>query len=191
MNIGYKRVSTKDQSTDRQLHGIALDMPPFVDYITGSTMDRPELAICLRSLRDGDILHVHSVDRLARKLVDALEIIKQVLAANATIIIYSPYLRFSGDKSDPYAMFQLSLFASIAELERSMMHERQREGIARVKATGTKSGKPFGKTPLDLSLAPKVLSLHRQGMSNRMIALELKLSRPSIAKLLTHATQAI
>lgn len=184
MHLGYKRVSTKDQNTDRQLHGIHLDKEPFIDYISGKSLDRPSLELCLLTLREGDILHVHSADRLARKLTDALHIIERVLKANATIIIYSPRLEFSSGQSNPYSMFQLQLFSSIAELERGMMHERQREGIARVKITGTKSGKPFGKTPLDMGRRDEAITLMHQGLSNRKIAIEMKLSRPSIAKLL-------
>jgi DNA invertase Pin-like site-specific DNA recombinase len=183
MNIGYKRVSSADQNPGRQLVGIDIDKE-FIDYASGATKDRPQLELCLLTLRDGDTLHVHSVDRLARSLVDAVSIIQQVLCVGATIIIYSPHLRFSGDKSDPYATFQLQLFASIAELERSMIRQRQAEGTARAKAHGTRSGKPWGKPPLDMSLAPQAEALYKQGRSIRSIASEMSLSRSSITKLL-------
>lgn len=184
MHLGYKRVSTKDQNTDRQLQGIHLDKEPFIDYISGAKLDRPNLELCLLTLREGDVLHVHSADRLARKLTDALHIIERVLKAGATIIIYSPRLEFTGNTSNPYSLFQLQLFSSVAELERGLMRERQREGIARVKITGTKSGRPFGKPPLDMTRRDEALRLRSEGLSNRKIALEMKLSRPSIAKLL-------
>lgn len=184
MHIGYKRVSTEDQSTERQLHGIKLDRPAFEDYVSGATRDRPQLELCLLTLREGDVLHVHSVDRLARSLIDAITIIEQVLKANATIIIYSPRLEFSADKSNPYNTFQLQLFASIAQLERAMMKERQREGIARAKVKGTRSGKPFGNQPLDMTRRDEALAHKEQGLSNRKIAVLMGLSRPSIAKLL-------
>lgn len=185
MHIGYKRVSTEDQSTERQLHGIHLDRPAFEDYVSGATRDRPQLELCLLTLREGDVLHVHSVDRLARSLIDAITIIEQVLKANATIIIYSPRLEFSADKSNPYNTFQLQLFASIAQLERAMMRERQREGISRAKINGTRSGKPFGNQPLDMTRRDEALAYKEQGLSNRKIALEMNLSRPSISKLLS------
>jgi DNA invertase Pin-like site-specific DNA recombinase len=185
MNIGYKRVSTGDQSTERQLHGIHLDRPAFEDYVSGATKDRPQLELCLLTLREGDILHVHSVDRLARSLIDAISIIEQVLKANATIIIYSPRLEFSADKSNPYNTFQLQLFASIAQLERAMMRERQREGIARAKVNGTKSGKPWGNQPLDMTRRAEAIELSKQGMNISQISKAMKLSRPSISKLLS------
>lgn len=184
MNIGYKRVSTKDQSTDRQLFGIQLDREAFTDHITGTKLQRPELDICLQTLREGDTLHVHAVDRLARSLVDAITIIRKVLDVGASIIIYSPRLDFIGGKDNPYAMFQLSLFASIAELERHMMRERQREGIARCKETGTKSGRPWGNQPLNMTRRDEAIEYCKQGMNISQIARAMKLSRPSISKLL-------
>lgn len=183
MNIGYKRVSTVEQNADRQLTGIELDRI-YEDYISGSKIARPELDRCLDMLREGDTVHVHTVDRLARSLIDAISIIERVLKAGASIIIYSPRLEFKTDTKNIYADFQLRLFASIAELERGMMRERQREGIERVKRTGTKSGKPFGNQPLDMTRRNEAITYKQQGLSNRQIALVMKLSRPSIAKLL-------
>ena len=185
MNIGYKRVSTSDQSNDRQLAGVALDRPAYEDKVSGATRDRPQLDLCLQVLREGDVLHVHSVDRLARSLIDALYIIDRVLEVGASIIIYSPRLEFTGDKSNPYATFQLQLFASIAQLERAMMHERQREGIQRAKLQGTKSGKPWGKKPLDMSRRGEAIELSKSGLNISQIAKAMKLSRPSISKLLS------
>lgn len=185
MNIGYKRVSTVDQSNDRQLAGIQLDKPAFEDKCSGATKDRPQLKLCLLTLREGDILHVHSVDRLARSLIDAVSIIREVLSVGASIIIYSPRLEFKSGNDNPYATFQLHLFASIAELERGMIRERQREGTARAKLNGTRSGKPWGTQPLDMTRRNEAISLRSTGMSKRQIALTMKLSRPSIDKLLS------
>ena len=67
--IGYIRVSTIDQNTDRQLHGIELDKV-FEDKCSGKDTNRPQLKACLEYLRDGDTLVVHSIDRLARSLRD-------------------------------------------------------------------------------------------------------------------------
>ena len=184
MNIGYKRVSTEDQSNDRQLAGIQLDKPAFEDKASGATKDRPQLQLCLLTLREGDVLHVHSVDRLARSLLDAISIIEQVLSVGASIIIYSPRLEFKTGKDNPYATFQLQLFASIAQLERAMIRERQREGTARAKLHGTKSGKPWGTQPLDMSRSQEAIALCDQGHNISTIAKTMGLSRGSIYKLL-------
>lgn len=184
MNIGYKRVSTKDQLTDRQLIDILLDRV-YEDKISGATMDRPRLAACIEALREGDILHVHSVDRLARSLVDALTIIEQVIQAGAKIIFHAERLEFSSDKSNPYHTFVLQIFASIAQLERGMSKQRQREGIDRAKDRGTRSGKPFGNQPLDMTLRDKAIEHSKSGLNISQIAKHMKLSRGSIYKLLT------
>lgn len=183
MNIGYMRVSTAEQSTARQLAGIKLDRV-YEDHMSGATKDRPELKRCLDALREGDTLHVHAVDRLSRSMRDLLDIVDVVLKAKANLIIYSPRLEFSSQHEDFLQTFQLKLFAIIGELERSMMRQRQKEGIAQAKSKGTKSGKPFGQIPLDMSRRDEAIALHNQGLSNRKIALQMNLSRPSIAKLL-------
>ena len=78
-NIGYVRVSSTDQNTDRQLDGVALD-EMFTDKVSGATTDRPELQAMLRHIRKGDVLHVHSIDRLARSLEDLLSLVKGLIA---------------------------------------------------------------------------------------------------------------
>ena len=183
MNIGYIRVSTKDQSTARQLAGIELERV-YEDKASGATKDRPELKRCLDALREGDTLHVHAVDRLSRSLRDLLDIVDRVLQAKASLIIYSPRLQFTYEQDDYLQTFQLKLFGIIGELERSMSKQRQREGIERAKELGTRSGKPFGNQPLDMTRRDEALALRDQGLSNRKIAIQMKLSRPSIAKLL-------
>lgn len=183
MNIGYKRVSTVEQVTTRQLHDVQLDKV-YEDKASGATKDRPNLNRCLDALREGDTLHVHSVDRLARSLSDALNIIEQVMQAGAKIVFHAERLEFSADKSNPYHTFILHQFASIAELERAISKKRQREGLDRIIETGTKTGKPIGKPPLDLALSKKAKLLKLQGDSVTDIALRLKISRPSVYKLL-------
>ena len=72
-DIGYIRVSTHDQNTARQLDGVHLDKV-FEEHASGKNADRPVLQACLEYVRDGDVLHVHSIDRLARNLRDLLGI---------------------------------------------------------------------------------------------------------------------
>lgn len=184
MNIGYKRVSTVDQSTARQLDGVALDRI-YEDHASGATKDRPELKRCLDALRKGDTLHVHAVDRLSRSMRDLIDIVEQVLKCEASIIIYSPKLEFSSKEDNHFQTFQLQLFASIAQLERAISRERQREGITIAKSRGTRSGKPFGNQPLDMSRADEAVKLKLEGMSISAISKQMKLSRPSISKLLS------
>lgn len=185
MHIGYKRVSTSDQSTARQLVNIELQRV-YEDKASGATKDRPELKRCLDALREGDTLHVHSVDRLSRSMRDLIDIVEQVLKAGASIIIYSPRLEFSSREDNHFQTFQLQLFASIAQLERAITRERQKEGISIAKKRGTKSGKPFGNQPLNIdTLRPIAIEHSKQGMNISQIARAMNLSRPSISKLLS------
>lgn len=190
MHIGYKRVSTADQTTARQLAGIELDRV-YEDKQSGATKDRPELKRCLDALREGDTLHVHAVDRLSRSMRDLLDIVDVILKAKANLIIYSPRLEFSSQREDYLQTFQLQLFGIIGQLERSMSRQRQLEGIAHAKNNGTRSGKPFGKQPLDPNLKPQAISLCDQGLNISGIAKELKISRASVYKLLQGHTKQI
>lgn len=190
MHIGYKRVSTADQTTARQLVDVTLNRV-YEDHASGATKDRPELIRCLDALRKGDTLHVHAVDRLSRSMRDLIDIVEQVLKAEASIIIYSPRLEFSTNENNHFQTFQLQLFASIAQLERAMSRERQREGIAQARIKGTKSGKPFGKQPLDISLKPKAIAMFQAGINITHIAKDLGISRGSVYNLLQGQTKTV
>lgn len=185
MHIGYKRVSTGDQSTARQLIGIELQRI-YEDKASGATKDRPELKRCLDALREGDTMHVHTIDRLSRSMRDLIDIVDVVLKAKANLIIYSPRMDITSREDNYMQEFQLHLWGMIAQLERSMSRQRQREGIAQAKLNGTKTGKPFGNQPLDLdTLRPIAIEHSKSGMNISQIARAMKLSRPSISKLLS------
>lgn len=190
MNIGYKRVSTAEQSTARQLVGIECERI-YEDYASGATRDRPELQRCLDALRKGDTLHVHAVDRISRSMRDLIDIVEQVLRAEASIIIYSPRLEFSSNENNHFQTFQLQLFASIAQLERAMSRQRQREGIDQAKIKGTRSGKPFGQVPLAPDLKPKAIDMFNQGDTITHIAKALGISRGSVYNLLKGQTKVV
>ena len=85
--IGYIRVSSTDQNTARQLDGFHLDKI-FTDRCSGKDMSRPQLAACLDYLRDGDTLHVHSIDRLTRSLQDLLAILEDMADRNVIFRIF-------------------------------------------------------------------------------------------------------
>lgn len=183
MHIGYKRVSTSDQSTGRQLVGIECERV-YEDKASGANKDRPELKRCLDALREGDTLHVHSVDRLSRSMRDLLDIVDVVLKSKANLIIYSPRLEFSSQSEDYLQTFQLQLFGIVGQLERAMCRQRQREGIAHARTNGTKTGKPFGNQPLDMGRRDEAINFSKQGMNITQIAKAMDLSRASIYKLL-------
>lgn len=138
-NVGYIRVSTTDQNTERQLDGVQLNKV-FTDKVSGATTDRPELQNMLEYVREGDVIHVHSIDRLARSLVDLLALVQSLTAKGVHVRFNKENLLFTGE-SNPTQSLMLSIMGSVAEFERAMIRERQREGIAKAKEKGVYKGR--------------------------------------------------
>ena len=187
--VGYKRVSSCDQTNARQLADLSLDVI-FEDKITGSVKHRPELDRCIQHCRLGDTLHIHSIDRLARSLVHLLEILERLLAKGVRIQFHKENLLFEG-ADNPTSKLILHVMGAVAEWERTMIKERQREGIAQARVNGTKSGKPFGKQPLDPKLKPQAITLCDDGLNISQIAKSLNISRASVYKLLEGHTKQV
>lgn len=142
--IGYQRVSTAEQNTDRQLDGVELDKM-FTDKASGKNTDRPELARAVDYVRDGDTLVVHSMDRLARNLDDLRRLVRELTGQGVKVEFVKESLTFAGDDS-PMNTLLLSMLGAVAEFERSMILERQREGIAIAKAAGKYKGRKASLT---------------------------------------------
>ncbi len=138
--IGYQRVSALDQNTDRQLDGVELDKV-FTDKASGKDTNRPELARAIDYAREDDTLVVHSMDRLARNLEDLRRIVRELTGQGVKVeFVERESLTFAGDDS-PMNTLLLSMLGAVAEFERSMILERQREGIALAKAAGKYKGR--------------------------------------------------
>jgi DNA invertase Pin-like site-specific DNA recombinase len=137
--IGYTRVSTLDQQTDRQLEGIAVDRM-FTDKASGKDTRRPALDDLLDFVREGDTVVVHSMDRLARNLDDLRHLVKQLTQRGVRIEFIKESLTFTGEDS-PMANLMLSVMGAFAEFERALIRERQREGIALAKKRGVYRGR--------------------------------------------------
>lgn len=144
--IAYKRVSSIDQNTSRQLEGMTFDKI-FEDKLSGKSKDRPQLEAMLQYVREGDHIYVHSMDRLARNLKDLLDIVNQVTDKGCSIHFVSQSLEFSKKDSNPTAKLMLQILGSIYEFELQLIHERQREGIEIAKKNGRyKTGRPIKMT---------------------------------------------
>jgi DNA invertase Pin-like site-specific DNA recombinase len=141
MRLGYLRVSTVDQNTTRQLDGIPVDKI-FEDHASGKDTNRPQLQAALEWAREGDTLVVHSMDRLARNLGDLLRIVADLTNRKVKVEFVKEGLTFTGEDS-PMATLMLSIMGAVASFERSMILERQREGVALAK----KAGKYHGRAP--------------------------------------------
>lgn len=174
-NIGYVRVSSTDQNTARQLDGVTLDKT-FEDKASGKDTSRPGLQQALEYLRDGDCLHVHSMDRLARSLADLLALVKQLTARGVAVQFHKEALTFTGEPN-PMQDLQLAVMGAVAEFERSMILERQKEGIAAAKA----AGKHLGRAPkLSPEQAEQVRTRANAGEDKTSLAKEFGISRASV-----------
>ena len=174
-NVGYVRVSTADQNTARQLDGVTLDRI-YEDKASGKDTSRPKLAECLSFLRDGDVLHVHSMDRLARNLEDLRRMVRELTARGVQVKFHKENLVFSGEAS-PMANLLLSMLGAVAEFERALILERQREGIAIAKAAGKYKGR---KLALDADQAAALRSRVAAGEAKAALAREFGITRPTL-----------
>src|SRR5258708_4376311 len=96
--IGYVRVSSVDQNTVRQLDGIEVEKK-YIDKASGKDTNRPQLQAALDYLRDGDVLVVHSMDRLARNISDLLHTVDSLNRRGVMVEFVKESLNFTGDDS--------------------------------------------------------------------------------------------
>lgn len=140
MDIGYVRVSSISQNTERQLDGMTLEKI-FEDKCSGSTTERPQLKQCIDFVREGDVLHVHSIDRLARNLEDLLSLIREINQKGVVLKFQKEGMTFAPSGDNPIQKLQLQVMGAVAEFERKLILERQKEGIALAKAKGRYKGR--------------------------------------------------
>jgi len=138
-DVAYRRVSSTDQKTDRQLEGLTF-YKVFEDKASGKDTDRPQLRACLDCVREGDTLHVHSIDRLCRNLADLQKVVTDLNAKGVVIHFHKENLIFTG-KNDPMNTLMMQMLGAVSEFERALIRERQREGIAAAKEKGKHLGR--------------------------------------------------
>jgi DNA invertase Pin-like site-specific DNA recombinase len=178
--IGYKRVSTLDQDTARQLEGILLD-EVFEDKASGkTTAQRPALEAMLKHLRKGDVVFCHSLDRLARNLDDLRRLVLGLTTRGVRVEFVKEGLSFNGDDS-PLSTLLLSVMGAFAEFERSLILERQREGIALAKMKGVYKGR---KPTLAPDRAEELRGRAASGEQKAALAREFKVSRETLYRYL-------
>lgn len=138
--IGYRRVSTLVQNTERQLDGVTVD-EMFEDKLSGKDINRPALQDMMKHARKGDTVVVHSLDRLGRNIDDLREIVKQLVSKGVTVKFCSENLVFSADSNNIFSELMLNMLASFAQFERALSKERQKEGVQLAKAKGVYKGR--------------------------------------------------
>lgn len=182
-DVGYVRVSTVIQNSARQLDGIKLHKV-FEDKASGRNTDRPQLAACLAHLREGDVLHVHSMDRLCRNLDDLRRIVKELTNRGIVVRFHKEGLSFTGEDS-PMSNLLLSMLGAVAEFERSIIRERQKEGISLARLAGKYRGRKPALSPDRV----KELTLRAAaGEKKTALAREFGVSRETVYTYLNHLT---
>jgi DNA invertase Pin-like site-specific DNA recombinase len=182
MKLGYARTSTTDQEAglaaqERDLRAVNIDKL-FSEEIS-SIGPRPQLEAALDYLRDGDTLIVTKLDRLARSVADLCSIVKRIETKGASLRILAMNL----DTTTPTGKLTLNIIGSVAQFEREIMLERQREGIAKAKA----EGKYKGREPTARAKTEDVLRLASEGMPKAKIAKELAIGIASVWRILASA----
>lgn len=143
--IGYVRVSTVDQNTARQevlMKELGVEKI-YIDKVSGKNKDRKQLTEMLNYIREGDIVIVESISRIARNTKDLLEIVEQFKSKGVEFVSKKEAI----DTNTPAGKFMLTVFGAIAELERGYILDRQKEGIAIAK----KEGKYKGRKPISVN----------------------------------------
>lgn len=173
--VGYVRVSSLDQNTARQLDGVQLDKT-FTDKASGKDTNRPQLQAALDYLREGDKLIVHSLDRLARNLDDLRKIVYNLTNKGVVVEFVKEHLIFTSDDS-AMGRLLLSVMGAFAEFERSLIKERQREGIALAKNKGVYKGR---KPSLSDERAEEMRQRVADGEPKAALAREYRISRETL-----------
>ncbi|WP_404925114.1 recombinase family protein [Mesorhizobium sp. ORM16] len=182
--VGYARTSTTDQKAglEAQLRDLSAAgcTKVFREELSSVADTRPQLEAALDWVREGDTLLVTKLDRLARSVADLVAITEALRAKGVGLRILAMNL----DTTTPTGKLMLNLLGSIAEFERELMLERQREGIAKAKA----EGKYVGRQPTARRQAGEVLRLKAEGKSAGDIVVALGISRASVFRILAEAS---
>ena len=176
MKVGYVRVSTLDQNTDRQLADEQLEKV-FTDKVSGKDMaNREQLTAMIDFVRIDDVVVVHSMDRLARNLDDLKHIVNKLTTKGVAVQFKKEGLTFTGD-DNAMSKLLLNVMGAFAEFERSLIRERQAEGIAAAKKRGAYKGRRKKLTAEQVSeLRAQVASGH----AKTKIARDFKISRETV-----------
>ena len=187
----YCRVSTSDQSCDRQRRDL-MEYAARADYqlvgifeeqASGAKCDRTQrnLVMDLVQARQVDVVLCTELSRWGRSTSDVVSTVEALSGRGASLICLKG-LDF--DLATAHGKFILSLFAGLTQFERDLLRERVKSGLDAAKARGQQLGRPCGRSPKTATQQPLVLSLHRQGLSVRAIARAVKLSPSTVQRLI-------
>jgi DNA invertase Pin-like site-specific DNA recombinase len=179
--VGYARVSSTGQSLDAQLEKLKADgcEKVFAEKRSGTTTDgREQLEAALEWVREGDVLLVTRLDRLARSIVDLRKIIDRLTAKGVGFRVIE---QTAIDTTTSNGRLMLNMLAAFAEFETELRAERQRDGIDKAKTAGVYKGRP---ATID---AAKIAALKAEGLGATEIAKKLRIGRASVYRVLGEA----
>lgn len=178
--VAYVRVSSVDQNPERQIENIASAVPDktFTDKCSGKDTTRPQLVALLSYVREGDTVVVHSLDRLGRNLDDLRRVVSDLNNKGIAVQFLKEGLTFTGDDSDSsLSRLMFNMLGAFAEFERSLIRERQREGIALAKKKGVYRGRKPSLTP---ERAAELRKRVAAGETKAVLAREYGISRETL-----------
>lgn len=183
MLVGYARTSTLEQEAglEAQMRDLQqLGCEKVFHEQVSSVGRRTELERVLEFLRDGDVLVVTKLDRLARSVIHLGQIITTLEAKGVGLRI----LAMGVDTTTPTGRLMVNVLASVAQFEREMMLERQREGVEKAKA----AGKYKGRKPTARAKADEIEKLRTEGQTMGQIASRLGIGKASVHRVLQRAS---
>jgi DNA invertase Pin-like site-specific DNA recombinase len=180
--VAYIRVSSVQQSTDRQLVGVDYDKE-FIEKVSAKDTTRPQLQAMLEHVREGDTVVVHSMDRLARNTKDLLEIVEGLKAKGVSIKFIKENLSFTAGADNSMNNLMLTMLGAVAQFERELMLERQREGIEAAKQKGLYKGR---SASIDREV---IMSDINNGLSVRKTAAKHGVAVSSVSRIVTEFKQ--
>jgi DNA invertase Pin-like site-specific DNA recombinase len=168
MRYAYIRVSSVDQNTARQEEafskaGFQIDQT-YIEQASAKDANRPQLQSMLGQVRTGDTIIVHSIDRLCRNMMDMCSITTNLRSRGVSLIFLKEQLIFHADTSNPMQDLQLHMMSAFSQFERSLIKERQADGIAAKKARGEKTGRPVA----DIEKIPQIEALKAKGIKLKL-----------------------
>lgn len=183
-HIAYIRVSSTDQNTTRQLADVSIKFDKlFEDKASGGSTKRPALQQLIDYVREGDVIHVHSIDRLARSLDDLRQLVTGWNDQGITVQFHKEALTFSAGDNTPIAELMLNMLGAVAQFERSLILERQAEGVAKARAAGKYKGRPANP-----ERNTQIRAMRERGLSIRAIASELGCNPSTVQRAIKTAT---
>lgn len=180
-HIAYVRVSTAEQNEARQIEALKKHNIDtwFTEKVSGKNMNRPQLEAMLDYVREGDTVYIHDFSRLARSTKDLLTIVEKLQNKKVHLVSNKENL----DTSTPTGKLMLTMIAAINEFERENLLERQREGIAIAKEQGKFKGGQVKRID-DKTFTEAYERYQRRELTKTQLAAELKISRPTLDKLI-------